>query len=303
MKFIFIVNGNARKRNSLQLVKDQLPNLREPIEYDIHETVGPKDALSFVQNYCKEHLEDDICFVACGGDGTINEVAFGMMGSKNKKLGVLAYGSGNDLIKYYPGKDFKSLQKLVDGTISRIDMLKATNKDTGEVRYSINVVNFGFDSVVCSKANEIKEKGGKNAYPKGVVHGILTGRFNKIDVELDGEKVTNGKLLLCTLANHKYVGGSYCCAPRSKNNDGLIEACLFTPIPLIKFMILMGPYQKGEHLEKAPAIVGNHMVYKQIKQAHVYSDKDFELCLDGEMFVGKDFLVDIIPSSLDFVVP
>ena len=150
-----------------------------------------KTAIDHVRDYCKANPDQETCFVACGGDGTINEVATGMVGAKNKHLAVLAYGSGNDFIKYYPGKDFLSVADLVKGTAHKIDILKV-----GQDHYSINVCNFGFDSVVASTANKLSRKGNKNPYRWGIVKAIFCGRFNSIQVKADGELLNEGKRML-----------------------------------------------------------------------------------------------------------
>ncbi len=96
----------------------------------------------------------------------------------------------------------------------KLDLLKV-----GE-RYSNNVVNFGFDTTVAITINKEREKtghGSKDAYTKGVVTALIKSMNNRCTVTADGEVLNpDGRALLCTLANGQYVGGSFCCAPRSK---------------------------------------------------------------------------------------
>lgn len=66
----------------------------------------------------------------------------------------------------------------------------------GDDRYSINVCNFGFDSVVASTANKLSRKGNKNPYRWGIVKAIFCGRFNRIQVKADGEELNPGKRML-----------------------------------------------------------------------------------------------------------
>ncbi len=305
MKYIFVCNKNAGQRQATSLIKDQIQKLNNPIEYEIYETKAPLDATRFVSEYCDTHRDEETCFVACGGDGTINEVASGIVNKKNKSIAPFACGSGNDLIKYYKGKDFLSLDKIVNGTNKVIDILQVTNLVTNEIRYSINVCNLGLSAVVCSKANKLKDKGKTNAYNKALIHGIIHGMRNKIDLEVDGEKLTNGELLICDLANHHYVGGKYFSAPNALCDDGLIDVNLFLPVPLLKFAKCLPKYEKGQHPEAAPKILGDgKFIYKKAKECHAYSTvKPFELCLDGEMFEGTDFNVKILPKSINFIIP
>ena len=210
---------------------------------------------------------------------------------------MLAYGSGNDFIKYYEGKDFRSVENLVNGTAHKIDILKV-----GKDHYSINVCNFGFDSVVASTANKLSRKGNKNPYRWGIVKAIFCGRFNPIKVSADGEELNPGKrMLLCTLGNNNHVGGEFFCSPRAKNDDGLIEVCYCKTTTLMGFLGMLKVYTLGNHLDDPK--VSKHFIYRQSKTVDVHSDKQIELCLDGEMLAGTDFHIEILPQAISFIIP
>ena len=70
---------------------------------------------------------------------------------ENKYLGVLAYGSGNDFIKYYSDRDFTNVEKLFSGECEKIDVLQIN-----EFNYSVNMCNIGFEAMVGSVANKVK---------------------------------------------------------------------------------------------------------------------------------------------------
>ena len=297
MHYCFIINAEPSKTGNADKIQADINNLKEEIDYEIYRTTAEKTATSFVKEYCTEHPDKETCFVACGGDGTINEVSTGMVGASNKHLAVLAYGSGNDFIKYYEGKDFLSVENLVKGTPHKIDILKV-NDD----RYSINVCNFGFDSVVASTANKLSRKGNKNPYRWGIVKAIFCGRFNRIQVKADGEELNPGKrMLLCTLGNNNHVGGEFFCSPRAKNDDGLIEVGYCKTTTLLGFLGLLKIYTIGKHLDDPKA--SKHFIYRQSKTVDVHSDKEIELCLDGEMLAGNDFHIEIVPQAISFIIP
>jgi diacylglycerol kinase (ATP) len=297
MHYCFIINNEPGKAGNADIIRADIEKLPEPIDFEIYLTTAEKTAIDHVRDYCKANPEQEACFVACGGDGTINEVATGMVGSKNKHLAVLAYGSGNDFIKYYVGKNFRSVADLVKGTAHKIDILKV-----GQDHYSINVCNFGFDSVVASTANKLSRKGNKNPYRWGIVKAIFCGRFNRIQVKADGEELNPGKrMLLCTLGNNNHVGGEFFCSPRAKNDDGLIEVGYCKTTTLLGFLGLLKIYTVGNHLDDPKA--SKHFIYRQAKTVDVHSDKQIELCLDGEMLPGTDFHIEIIPSAISFIIP
>ena len=277
MHYCFIINNEPGKAGNADIIRADIEKLPEPIDFEIYLTTAQKTAIDHVRDYCKANPEQEACFVACGGDGTINEVATGMVGAKNKHLAVLAYGSGNDFIKYYEGKDFRR----VNGAV---------------------VYNFGFDSVVASTANKLSRKGNKNPYRWGIVKAIFCGRFNRIQVKADGELLNEGKrMLLCTLGNNNHVGGEFFCSPRAKNDDGLIEVGYCKTTTLVGFLGLLPIYTAGQHLDNPKA--AKHFIYRQSKTVDVHSDKEIELCLDGEMLPGTDFHIEIIPKAISFIIP
>ena len=297
MHYCFIINNEPSKAGNADKIQAQIENLNTKIDFEIYKTTAQKTATQFVKEYCAQNPDKETCFVACGGDGTINEVSSGMVGAQNKHLAVLAYGSGNDFIKYYPGKDFLSVESLVKGTPHKIDIMKV-----GSDNYSINVCNFGFDSVVASTANKLSRKGNKNPYRWGIVKAIFCGRFNPIKVSADGEELNPGKrMLLCTLGNNNHVGGEFFCSPRAKNDDGLIEVCYSKTTTLIGFLGMLKVYTLGNHLDDPK--ISKHFIYRQSKTVDVHSDKQIELCLDGEMLAGNDFHIEILPSAISFIIP
>ena len=78
MKYIYIINGRADKIPQYQELYDQLKEISHP--YEIYTTIGEGDATRYVRLYCDLHPEEEVCFVACGGNGIINGVASGLVG-------------------------------------------------------------------------------------------------------------------------------------------------------------------------------------------------------------------------------
>jgi len=294
MKYIFILNNHAGNK-SAEKENEFLEQYKDKVEYALHLTLGKKEATTFIKNYCKENPEEETCFVACGGDGTVNEVISGLVGEKNKYFAVLSYGSGNDFIKCFPNKDFLSLDKLFAGEKTQIDVMQVNDS------YSVNVINVGFDAKVGSVANKVKDKGGKNPYGRGVFTAIFTAMKNKIDVYADGEKVGGEKMLMANFSNGKYCGGKYLCAPLSVMDDGLMEFSYFKPVSLFKFLKILKPYERGEHINH-PALNGI-LTYKRTADIKVVSQKEIELSLDGEMLSGTEFNIKCLHKALNFIVP
>ena len=302
MKYLFIVNGRADKADMRADLEAQLSTLASAPEYEIYATRCSGDAASHVRECCKADPSAEICFVACGGDGTIGEVASGLAsareadpGLSGKSMAIFAMGSGNDFIKYYPDKDWRNVEALFAAKPQAIDIMKVND------RYSINVTNFGFDSVVGSTGSKLAAKGWKNPYRWGIVAAILKGRFNRISVVADGEKLGGKRMLLCTLANNHYVGGEFFCAPKARNDDGLIDVCLIRTMPLLSFLKILPVYTAGQHLDNPK--FASKIEYRQARKVVVTAPKTIELCLDGEMMPGNRFDVSILPDAVTLMIP
>lgn len=298
MKKIFIINPSAGAKNSQKEIEKKL--IENNIEdYEIYVTKCKGDATDYVDKRCSESGED-LLFVACGGDGTLNEVASGCIGHPNAVVSVYPCGSGNDYIKYYGDKSyFLDIVKMLNGKEDKIDIIKV-----GE-RYAVNACHFGFDSKVAKTMTKVKYKkiiGGKNAYNTGVFVALMTAMKNKCRVIADGEELNKKNILLCTVTNGKYVGGSYKCAPRSKNNDGLMEVCCISPVSRLRFVKLINTYKNGLHLDDKSLV--NVLKYRQAKKVEIIAEKpDFPISLDGEVIEGGKFEVEILQQAVRFLVP
>ncbi|MBP3923386.1 MAG: YegS/Rv2252/BmrU family lipid kinase [Ruminiclostridium sp.] len=298
MKTYFIVNPASGKKNSLAEITEKLKGCELP--YEIYSTKGKGDATEFVKKICSSNPDEPIRFCACGGDGTLNEVVNGAVHSDNAEVACYPCGSGNDYVKYYGGKDrFMDIKSLMTAPAKAIDLIKVGD------RYSINVVNFGFDTEVCVTMEKVKSKpviGGGNAYTTGVVKALLTAMKTKGNVYADGELLNEkNRFLLCTVANGKYIGGRFCCAPRSLNDDGLLEVCLAKKISRLTFIKLVGVYEKGKHLDDKR--FSDILQYRRCKKVEIKAEKGFAITLDGEVIPGEEFICEIAPKKLKFAVP
>ncbi len=302
MKHIFIVNPEAGQSSSLENIKAELERLKMLENCEIHVTTATLDATKFVSARCETEPNESLRFYACGGDGTINEVAAGLVGHPNGELAIYPCGSGNDYVKCIGGQErFLDIGALMSAPSKPVDMMSVCG------RYCINVCNFGFDAVVAQTMIDVKHKkviGGKNAYRYGVFKAILTGRRNRCRAYADGEEISSpeGKMLLCTVANGQYVGGEFKCAPRSLNDDGLLEICYIKPISLFTFLKLLPVYTVGGHLDDPK--YKDTIIYRRAKKLEVHAfDENFGVCIDGEMVKTGCFTIEVLPGAVKLVLP
>ena len=299
MKHIFIINPAAGKENAYDAIRAALEALDTPVDYELYLTKAPGDATAYIRDYCEKNT-DPVRFYACGGDGTLNETVNGVVGFPHASMSCYPCGSGNDFVKYYGGKKvFMDVSALLEAEEEYIDLMRVGD------RYSINATHFGFDSCVAQVMMNVRRKkliGGKNAYTTGVVVGLVKAMKNKCKVYADGELLNpKGEILLCTVTNGQYVGGSFRCAPRSLDNDGLMEVCLVKPLSHVTFLQLIGEYKNGTHLENEK--LAKYLVYRRASRVEVEAPEGFIYTFDGELIPDTHFTVEIIPAAIRFAVP
>lgn len=290
MLYIFVINGREDKSFIKQDIEAQVAGLQ--IDYKIYSTVGNGDATRYVRLYCKFHENEEVCFIACGGSGTANEVASGLVGFKNKFMAVLTYGVTNDFTKNFPDRDFNSVKDIVNGEKKRIDIIRC-NDD-----YCINIINIGFDAMV---AYEGENYDGSNKYWKGLVKAILGHRYHNLKVYVDGEKVSRGMTLLCGVCNGKICGGGYLYGPNAIIDDGLIDFCLLKGMTLLEMLLLLPIFFKGEHL--GSKFWKRKIVYRQCKHIEISSKDLIVVCLDGEIVESTNLTIDILEKELGLILP
>jgi len=296
MKYILVINGREDKVSRIHEELDrQLSGM--DFQYETYETKGVGDGIRFVRIYCDLHRDEEVMFIACGGSGTLNEVASGVVGSKNKSVGFIAFGATNDFTKYYPDYDFSSLRKLLEGSPVNVDIIRANNW------YSLNMINIGFDAYVSYEGNLYMDRGMgfRKAYGLALLKCILTKRRNKIQVVADGRKLNKRVMLLCGVANAQWCGGMFCYAPDASVDDGMMDVCFVKPCSLISFAILLKHFVKGDQMKSR--ICRRNIVYCHARHIELKSKNILFISPDGEVCADIDFSIDILPGEIKFVLP
>ena len=298
VEHIFVINPAAGPSDSTKVIEEAIAKSKHAASCQVYCTKGIGDATDFVAKKCSQstgHLR----FYACGGDGTLNEVINGAVNFPDASVGVYPCGSGNDFVKYYGGaQGFLNVDDLIEGDEHQIDLIFANGK------YCINVFDFGFDTAVLKNMEYVKSKKfltGKAPYMFGVLKALFYSMQTPCKVKVDGAVICDGNALLCTVANGKYVGSSFQCAPRSKNDDGFLEVCLVKPFSRLTFFRLISYYTKGEHLDNP--MFKDYIVYRRARKVDIEGGRDFLYALDGELVEQPCVSVEVVEKAINFIVP
>lgn len=290
MKHIFIMNPAAGKGTKFHALIDEIHKVcnRRGVSYDVHVTEKRGEATEFVRESCASS-EERMRFYAVGGDGTIREVASGIIGCPHAELGVIPMGTGNDFVR-----NFEHTEKLfdidsqLDGETRKIDLLRYNGK------YAVNLINIGFDCEIAKQAALNRRSifmPSKLAYTAGVVQKItqLGTATLKGNIILDGKQYRGNEYQLCAIANGSYYGGGYCAAPAALYDDGIIDVCAVDKVNLGQLLNLIGHYKAGTHLTKID--VSNILAYKKCDRVEINLAHPTDISADGEIETIKDKLV------------
>jgi YegS/Rv2252/BmrU family lipid kinase len=241
----FIVNpisGTRLKGRITKLIRELL----DPQQFSptVVTTEYAGHATQLAQHFA---LEGYYAVVAVGGDGTVNEVATGLVGSKTA-LGIIPNGSGNGLARHL------DISTRMNRAIEMLNNSEAISVDYGMVndKTFFSTCGTGFDAVVASQFN----KGGTRGLG-GYVHNIVDNIFqytpDSYHIQADGIDFTT-KALLINVANANQWGYNAYIAPKASIQDGWLDLVIIDNSPLIAAAELTFNYlSKHIHQEELQA--------------------------------------------------
>ena len=292
MKHIFIVNPVAGKGRGMKYIEKVRPLLDENLDYIIVETKEKGHATQLARAYA---TKEDCVIYAVGGDGTINEVMNGIVGT-NSKLAIVPTGSGNDFIRgIYPQyKIEKLLEGLIKGKASYVDVGKINEK------YFLNVASVGLDAEIAKnvvKFKKIKFVGGSLAYILSIIKTLFGYRCNWVRVKIDGKEIWADRSLLLAIANGRYYGGGIPIAPTAKVDDAEFNICLVKDLRLLHILPLIPKLFLARH-EKAEGV----NVFKA-KYIEIVGEKHLNINIDGEIVKEKNISIEMVPKGIEIIIP
>lgn len=299
MKKVFVINPAAGQKNSESYITDLIKKSYNAGEYEIYSTTKRLDAWKFVKEYL-ETTKEDVCFISCGGDGTLNEVVSGAYGYENAYVSCFPSGSGNDFIKNFGKKeDFLNIANFKDYKVIEVDLMQVND------RYAINVCNLGFDARVAHFLGVLRRfpfVSGKMAYNIGIVFAMFTKFGEKIDIELDGVEVkVANKVLLSAVFNGTTYGGGYRGGPDALVNDGILDIVRIKKVSRFKIAKLISEYKVG-NFKNNPAFDGLITCY-ECHDIKYQSKVPFYYTLDGELLKNNVLTIKTIPKAIKFIIP
>jgi diacylglycerol kinase (ATP) len=291
MKYLFILNPNAGKKNKTSDLIDLIGELKNSsdCQCEFAYTGAAGDATRLAREAA--HQGFDVA-VAVGGDGTINEVAAGLIQSRCA-LGVVPRGSGNGIARSMniPLSLRDSLLCLFSPLIRRIDVGMAGDK------YFVGVAGCGFDAVIGRKFQSFGSRGPLPYFLIGA-REFLRYKTQQYRIEIDGE-IRDESALLLAFANTRQYGNGAIIAPDADPADGILDFCMIKSLPAWKAPGLVSMIFKGQ--------IDQHPSYEHIKCKSVRvktTAKKVFFHRDGEPDEEEDSLkISLLPAALRICLP
>jgi len=188
----------------------------------------------------------DETVIAVGGDGTVNEVAAGLIGTKTA-LGIIPAGNGNDFAKALgiPKSWEAALEYLRAHAPRLVDTARAND------RLFINISGTGFDVMVLENMLKAKQYiHGKFPYLYGIF--VTLTRFKSPHMRIEtAEGVTIDKPCAhFSIANGQYFGSGIRIMPLSKPDDGLLDILVIDALSRWKIFLSLPALLKGTVFKK-----------------------------------------------------
>ena len=298
MKHVFIINPNAGKYDSRQRIYDMADALREKHGLDVQCILTKKQghATELARRLCDSG--EELRFYACGGDGTVNEVANGVIGYDNAAMTVIPVGTGNDFLKNFGGAAplFADAENLWDGPQFPMDAIDVNG------RIALTIACSGIDARVAADVHKYSESpllDGKTSYIASLaVNFLFKGIASHWTVTLDDE-VIEDDFSLVAVCNGRYYGGGFMPVAEARMDDGVLNTLVVKKVSRVTFAKFVGPYSRGEYA-KFPAYA--HCSTPKVIRIH--SEKpDIVTCLDGECITGSDVTIRLCDKKLNFFGP
>lgn len=287
MKTLLIINPTAGRRRESPL-EEILRGLSQPfVDLTVHLTSGPGDATNVASQASRDGFD---LVVAAGGDGSLNEVANGLVGS-DIELGLIPVGTENVLARELgiPLSPTLACQHLLGALPRKIDVGKVNG------RYFVCFAGIGFDAHVAHRLSpERKKTMGAAGYVLTSIEKIAGYRKEEraVTVIADGQEICSSYWMIL-VSNIQNYGGGLKPAPQASLEDGLLDLCIYPKVGYPATAWQMLSTAQGKHL-KLPG-----MLYLQAKQIELVTDPVEQVQLDGDPWTGTTPLhFEVVPRSL-----
>lgn len=293
MKEIFVVlnpvAGDGRA-DDVRAALEQHFNT-ETWHYTIYETSGEEDMPAVLQKAIDEGCD---WVFAAGGDGTVSEVADGLI-NREIPLGIIPVGTANSLAQdlEIPLAPEEACRLLAGETTTRkIDALRI-----GE-RYAVLQVGVGLDSLMISNTSrEDKNRLGIVAYVWSMLKGAVGWQPRHFQIVADGEthQVQASEVLVANAAYLGLLGMEW--GGHIRPDDGRFDICIIHMRTLTDYLQALVAFLRGRQRQ------ATHVRYLEATRSiEISAGEPLPVQADGELLGKTPLKAEVVPAAVPIIV-
>lgn len=233
-------------------------------------------------------LENQI-IIAIGGDGTVNEVMRGVLGSPSA-MAIIPCGSGNDIAASFGINRHNALPILASGRIQKVDIAFVNDQPF------LGVASCGLDTEVNRTANRIPRLI-KGALLYTLALGIALVKYKPMEIHITTpEKSYTEKVMLLAVGHGDRYGGGMKITPLAKRDDGLLDLCLVKNLSKWMLLFIFPKVFSGKHIKHPKVIYSQAESIKIQGTGEVFADGDRKTQLPAQYRLQPGLLNLFLPK-------
>ncbi len=255
-------------------------------EYEICFTTAKYHAISLSREAAEWNYD---AVIAVGGDGTLNEVAQGLVYT-DTALGIIPTGSGNGFAR------FMKIPLNVRKAIEIINRFQIKLIDTGQInnRLFVSIAGVGYDAYVAERFSQTKYRGFWS-YAKIAFLEYIKYNPKRFKIYVNNRVIKTSSFMI-SIANSDQFGFNARIAPNAVIDDGLLDLCIVRK-PRIYYVILFVPFFFLGLMHKTPFV----KILKTTSVKIIQLKKNIAHIDGDEIDLGKIIEVKINKGSLKII--
>jgi YegS/Rv2252/BmrU family lipid kinase len=243
--------GGGRMDAAWSAISDALA--RRLGRYEVLRTTRPGEGSRLARRLAEGGAD---LVIAAGGDGTISEVADGLMrAARQPELGIIPVGTGIDFPRSLElgSRAMEALEAIASGRRRQLDVGRISYAADGgglEVRHFINEASFGLSGPVVRAVNaaRLRGKSGKLTFLWHTLSQLLRYRPVTLSLSLEGEAAVEARVAVVAVCIGRYFGAGMMVAPDAVVDDGLFDVVMVRHASRIELVNVLSKAYSGGHL-------------------------------------------------------
>lgn len=232
--------------------------------------------------------------IAVGGDGTVEAVAKGLIGTK-ARLGIIPDGTANNMAKSLGiPVDFDGAARLIaEGYERKIDVGRLKVKGKQKKYYFLEAAGIGLTGTLFPKGKDLDK--GKWQEIGDVIGTFINYTTPKVTLIMDDESHIEEKTMLVTVANGPVFGMTFLVAPDASMEDGYLNICTYPNFSKAELVAYFAAVAKGGQ--------GNDQRIQRYraKKVKIKSKPKLEAVADAEPVGKGNFTIRVVPGALHVI--